>query len=291
MTNHRSDSQSKLTDAAKVVRLVDVKSARKEATPPSEGIRPTKEGPWDPCRFQEYEVSPEFRLQIMTAKPPPADPELFAEPFAPTPVAELMQSELSGDMQKTTPFGPKDFQPISSENIGFHADRDDVPSASTTDKVGLKSLSPPKFTNATRAPQSNPSRKIKALVLAGALLGLIAGFTVARFKKQGTGLAASAIQSASMAVSVAPTTSLTGSIASPRSVIAAGETPAIASPQPTPQENTHQEVVSKAAAQARQVLVEPGATNTQPKQSATKRAVPRSKNSQPTDSFPMSPDD
>jgi hypothetical protein len=99
MSNRRVDSRPRDADLAQVVRLVDAKSSRKEATPPDDGIRPTREGPWDPCRYQEYEVSPEFRQKIMAAKLPQVDPAIFLETMPPTRVAEILAPETSSKTQ------------------------------------------------------------------------------------------------------------------------------------------------------------------------------------------------
>ena len=176
MTNHRSDSQSKLADVAKVVRLVDVKSARKEATPPFEGIRPTKQGPWDPCRFQEYEVSPEFRLQIMSAKPPPADPELFEESLIKAALPELAPSNI-----------PVEFTGVAgSELIEVAGERSESKSAGVEDSsrsMADSLVSAPVAVPESRAPGfAKRSTRIKLIVMAGALLGLLIGYAVARSK-------------------------------------------------------------------------------------------------------------
>ncbi len=153
MTNSRSDSRAKPTEPAHVVRLVDAKSSRKEASPPDDGIRPTREGRWDPCRFQEYELSPEFRIQVMTAKPPPADPKLFAETFPPTKVADILTPEAD-------PLGDRPGQP-PSVSAGAPSTR-------------------PTVTKPAREPQSRFTNGIKLLVFVGVALGLIGAVLAAR---------------------------------------------------------------------------------------------------------------
>jgi len=91
MANRRSSSQPTFTEPDRALRLVKSDCAP-AADLPKDGIRPTRQGPWDPCRFQEYVLSPEFRLQVMFAKLPPADPKIFLDTVPSTQVTEIAAS-------------------------------------------------------------------------------------------------------------------------------------------------------------------------------------------------------
>ena len=152
MTSKRSDSQPKVTPPAKVVRLVDAQCARKEAVSASHGIRPTREGPWDPCRFQEYEISPEFRQQIMSAKPPAADPSIFVDTVPPKRVAEILGQGVPAGLATTVAWDVV-VPPMNAETVLDPAPRRMLPVR---------------------------RRLVLALLLAGALVAMVLGFTVAR---------------------------------------------------------------------------------------------------------------
>ena len=91
MANRHSSSQPKFAEPDRALGLV-----KSDCTPaadlPKDGIRPTRQGPWDPCRFQEYVLSPEFRMQVMSAKLPPADPKIFQDTVPSTQVTEIAAS-------------------------------------------------------------------------------------------------------------------------------------------------------------------------------------------------------
>jgi hypothetical protein len=91
MANRRSSSQPTFTEPDRALRLVNSDCAP-AADLPNDGIRPTRQGPWDPCRFQEYVLSPEFRMQVMSAKLPPADPKIFLDTVPSTQVTEIAAS-------------------------------------------------------------------------------------------------------------------------------------------------------------------------------------------------------
>jgi hypothetical protein len=91
MANRRSSSQLQIAEPNRALRLVESDSAP-VVDLPKDGIRPTRQGPWDPCRFQEYELSPEFRMQVMFAKLSPADPKIFQDTMPSTQVTEFAVS-------------------------------------------------------------------------------------------------------------------------------------------------------------------------------------------------------
>jgi len=259
MTNHRSDPRSKPTEAAKVVRLVDAKSARKEATPPNDGIRPTREGPWDPCRFQEYEISPEFRRQIMTAKPPPVDPAIFAETFPPTPIADVIH--------QVTPLDPLREEALGASGLS------EQPSATTNSAV----TSQPKSTH-----------WIKLLILIGTVLGLAAGFLVARLKSHRVesreAIAPTVSMSKLLGTTPMPVKSVIRADARPPEIVSQETPSARQSPNPSPSNGLGKS--DSVETKSKQGTVEPSKTTT-----ATKRHSPNVKSAASTESFPMSPEE
>ncbi len=88
MTQRHSPSHPPLAAPIRRLRLIERKRAKPELPPTPNGIRPTRTGPWDPCRFQEYELSPEFRRAVMLAKLPRADPTIFRDTLPPAKVTE-----------------------------------------------------------------------------------------------------------------------------------------------------------------------------------------------------------
>jgi hypothetical protein len=88
MANRHSSSQPKFAEPDRALRLVKSDGVP-AADLPKDGIRPTRQGPWDPCRFQEYLLSPEFRMQVMSAKLPPADPKIFLDTSPPAEGTEI----------------------------------------------------------------------------------------------------------------------------------------------------------------------------------------------------------
>ena len=149
MTTQRSNSQPKLVERQNVLRLAG--SRRSESAPalPKDGIRPTRKGPWDPCRFQEYEISPEFRRQIMLAKPPPADPRIFQDTPPPTDLTATVQPGSAAENARTVS-NSMPVQRQTGRNIRVHG------------------------------------RLVQVLIVAGALLGLIAGYRLSLLKTRGT---------------------------------------------------------------------------------------------------------
>ena len=88
MTHRHSNSRSDRSVPPRALRLIQRRPSQTDASQQSDGIRPTRQGPWDPCRFQEYELSPEFRRQVMLAKLPPAAPNIFRDTIPPTQVTD-----------------------------------------------------------------------------------------------------------------------------------------------------------------------------------------------------------
>ena len=281
MTSHRSDSQPKAAEPAKVVRLVDAKSARKEATPPSDGIRPTREGPWDPCRFQEYEVSPEFRKQIMMAKPPPADPSLFVETMPPTPVAEIVPPQLP-ELQETITLDPLAFQGIPLDKASpFEADEH---TANPQTAAPVKTASGPSSVTESqpRGAQRVSPGLVRWLILVGALLGIVAGFVATRVHKQSgePRLSSSVAGSDYIATSATP-------VNVQREPQTSEGTPGAVQASSSPvSDQQHAGVVERA--QAKQAAT---SSKTTAKSSAIKHRAQPNKANPPEDSFPMSPDD
>jgi len=93
MANRHSSSQPKFAEPDRALRLVKSDGVP-AADLPKDGIRPTRQGPWDPCRFQEYVLSPEFRMQVMSAKLPPADPKIFQDTVPSTQVTEPARRQM-----------------------------------------------------------------------------------------------------------------------------------------------------------------------------------------------------
>ena len=161
MTRQRQNSQPKPVVPQNSLQLADGRDARRESTLPKDGIRPTREGPWDPCRFQEYEVSPEFRRQIMLVKPPPADPRLFQDTLPPKDVSELTSSTEAN--QNLGASLPTEELPVSSEQ---------TPTPSVRRR----------------------GRIIAILVVSGALLGLISGYSMSQLKIHGTKMDSNSVE-------------------------------------------------------------------------------------------------
>ena len=283
MTNQRSDSNPKQAEPAKVVRLVDAKSGRKEATPPDGGIRPTREGPWDPCRFQEYEVSPEFRQQIMSAKPPVVDPSIFMETMPPTPVAEIVPKGPRGDESQTVTFDPKEFSgnPASSDTSAVG---NPVPSSAAVSPASIKATT----VEQPRTSQRKSALWIKALLVVGAVFGLAVGYAVAHYKKVGaregdapTHLTPKIPSSMATPLPPAPT-----HIERPSDVGLAASEQRSAESLPT-NSNPPRATVGKGDVKTKRSAAEPGAPNGKPTPSSNRNAG-RSKNSQTDESFPYS---
>jgi len=143
MSSQRSSTPFKAVKANAVTRQTDSPSAQNDTMPPKEGIRPTNEGPWDPHRFQKYEISPEFRRQIMAVKPPAADPRIFQD--TPPPIAPQEAHSMRGN---------------------------DSESRNESRAVGVASRE-----NRQLAPPASPRARMLAIsVIVAALLGLWAGY-------------------------------------------------------------------------------------------------------------------
>lgn len=147
MTSQRLNSQPNPVEPQSIPRQAS------EPVLPKDGIRPTREGPWDPCRFQEYEVSPEFRRQIMSAKPPPADPRIFQDTLPSRGVSDLTSSTQA------------------NQDLGAGAPNSGVPDS--------REQPPTRYVQRRR-------RIFAILVVSGALLGLIAGYRMSQPKTHGT---------------------------------------------------------------------------------------------------------
>ncbi len=145
MMSRRLNYQQTPSESKDVAQFTDANGTQCEPRVPQVGIRPTRKGPWDPCRFQEYELSPEFRRQIMLAKPTPADPRIFEDTSPPAAVTLFSSPRLA------------------NKNRG----------AGTIETV-----------QAVRHVQSSNTpigRRLAILVVGGVLLGLAAGYGASRF--------------------------------------------------------------------------------------------------------------
>jgi hypothetical protein len=287
MTNQRSDSNPKQAEPAKVVRLVDAKSGRKEATPPDGGIRPTREGPWDPCRFQEYEVSPEFRQQIMSAKPPVVDPSIFMETMPPTPVAEIVPKGPRGDESQTVTFDPKEFTG-NSPGTDASAVGNPVPPSAAVSPAGIQ---------ATTVEQPRTSKRksalwIKALLVVGAVFGLAVGYAVAHYKNGG----ARADDAPAHLIPKIPSNMAPPVPAASTRMERTSNVNTAAAQQPSAKSlpvasNSPLDTLGKMDVKTTRAAAEPGATSSKPVQSSAKRNTGRAKGSPSDDSFPSTTDD
>ena len=137
----------------------------------------------------------------MTAKPPPADPELFAESLPQAASPELALSNI-----------PDEFTGMAaSELLEIAGAHSEIKSAEVQDldqSVAGALASASAAEPATQARGvARRSTKIKLMVITSALLGLAIGFVVARSKKHQTESMSRTVPSTALSASVAPTTS------------------------------------------------------------------------------------
>jgi len=187
MTNRRVDTPHDEAELAEVVRLMDAKSSRREPAPADDGIRPTREGPWDPCRYQEYEISPEFRRQLLSAKLPQVDPAIFAETLPPTRVGEIL-----------APSAASEPQPSIAEPSAVARPSPGQASAAAQPIAAAQSSPTQPYTDAQPSPrranaaaQSSPVRaadrarraRVRRLLIVSTCIGLLIGFFAALSRK------------------------------------------------------------------------------------------------------------
>ena len=144
MANRRSSSQPTFTEPDRALRLVKSDCAP-AADLPKDGIRPTRQGPWDPCRFQEYVLSPEFRMQVMSAKLPPADPNIFQDTIPSTHVTEIAASLPAPRRMRVFPMlalGGVLLGLACGYGFSQHRTRRPMTDTITTELSGQKQLSP-----------------------------------------------------------------------------------------------------------------------------------------------------